>query len=281
MSMRASLNIDVHIKKLRLGLIYGLVAGAAFSVFAFGVDALLLARANAAFYWVKFIPGLIACTLSSGLVGWLTIRIENHLIALLLWGLLAGLYSWLVVWLPFTGNAFILKLLSPSLIKWFDFRPLQDLAQIRLVSMVLIGLGAILCGLLEINLIHQALISPYIAASITPIAVAIILLSVVGSATDQMINVNIREPVQKINSLLQFGAENVGVDVPRETARKMHLSAIRQLDSVIQKPRELTLIGYDENLGMMDVLVNFEGTLVKCTTIYSQPTDCIILTSNP
>jgi hypothetical protein len=31
----------------------------------------------------------------------------------------------------------------------------------------------------------------------------------------------------------------------------------------------------------MDILVNFEGRLVKCSTIFAQPTDCIILTSNP
>ncbi len=279
--MRISSNIEVQRKKLHLGLIYGLVAGMAFAVFAFGVDALLLARANATFYWVKFIPGLIVCTLSGGIIGWLTIRIENHLISLLLWGILATLYSWLVVWLPFTGNAIIIKYLNPSLSQWFDFSPLQDLAQIRLVSMVVIGLGAILCGLLEINLIHQAMVSSYKLASITPMIIAIILLSVVGSATDQMINVNLREPVQTINSLLQFGAENVGVEVPRDIARKMHLSAVRQLEAVIQKSRKLTLVGYDQNLGMMDILVNFEGALVKCSTIFAQPTDCIILTSNP
>ena len=279
--MRISSNIEVQRKKLRLGLIYGLVAGMAFALFSFGVDALLLARANAAFYWVKLTPGLIVCTLSAGLIGWLTIRIENHIISLLLWGLLAGLYSWLVVWLPFDGYAFIIKLINPSLAQWFDFSSLQDLAQIRLVSMVVIGLGAILCGLLEINLIHQSMVSPYKVATITPLIVSIILLSVVGSATDQMINVNLREPVQSIDRLLQFAAENVGVQVPRDVARKMHLSAANQLDTVIQKSRQLTLIGYDQNLGMMDILVNFEGALVKCSTIFAQPTDCIILTSNP
>ncbi len=279
--MRIISNFEVQRKKLRLGLLYGMVAGLAFAVFAFGVDALLLARANAPFYWVKLIPGLFVCTLSAGLIGWLTIRIENHIISLFLWGLLAGLYSWLVVWLPFSGNAIIIKYLDPSLSQWFDFSPLQDLAQIRLVSMVVIGLGAILCGLLELNLIHQAMVSPYKAATITPLVVSIILLSVVGSAADQMINVTLREPIQTINSLLQFGAENVGVEVPRDIARKMHLSAVRQLEAVIQKSRKLTLVGYDQNLGMMDILVNFEGALVKCSTIFSQPTDCIILTSNP
>ncbi len=275
------MNINVQRKKLRLGLIYGIVAGVAFTGFAFGADAWLLARANAAFFWVKLIPGLIICTISAGVVGWLTIRIENHFIALLLWGLLAVLYSWLVVWLPFTGNAYVIKLLDPLLAQWFDFSPLKDLVQFRLISLVIIGLGACFCGLLEINLIQQALLSPYISASITPLVVAMLLFSVVGSATDHLINSSLREPVQVVNSLLQFASKNAGEDVPRDVARKMHMSAVNQLDSVIQKQRKLTLIGYDENLGMMDILVNFEGIMVKCATIYAQPTDCIILTSNP
>lgn len=275
------MNVDLRRKKQRLGLFYGMVAGLAFAIFAWGMDAAILVRANANFSWVKFMPGLLICLLSGGLVGWLTIRIENHLVAFLLWVFLAILYSWLVVWLPFTVSHYIIRLLDPPLAARFDFSPLQDLVQFRLVSLVIIGLGSVFCGLLEINLIHQAMLSPYISASIMPLVISSIFFCVVGSATDHMINVSLREPVQTINSMLQFASEHVGLEVPRDVARKIHLSATNQLHDVIQQHRRLTLVGYDENLVMMDVLVSFEGTLVKCSTIFAQPTDCIILTSNP
>jgi hypothetical protein len=275
------MNATIKTKKLRLGLIYGMVAGLAFAVFACGVDAWLLERANVTFFWIKFIVSLILCIPSGALVGWLTIRIEKHGFAILLWGSLALFYSWLVEWIPITGYPFLINKIDPDLARMFDFSPLQNLNQFIVISMVVIGFFAIISGLLEINLIHQALLSPYISTSFLPILIFLVLFSLAGSATDQMINSNLREPVQAINNLIQFAVDNIGVDVPTLTARKMHLSAVSKLDGIIQKPRQLTLIRYDQNFGLMDILVDFEGTKVKCTTVFAQPTDCIILTSNP
>ena len=275
------MNIIIRRKKLRLGLIYGMVAGLAFATFAWGVDAWLLARAHATFFWVKFIPSLIVCVLSGGLVGWLTIRFEKHSISLLLWGSLAGLYSWLVIWLPFTLGPYLVKTLAPELAHWIDFSQVQDLIQFRVVSLVIIGLAAIICGLLEINLIHQALLSSYVSASVVAMLVCLILFSLAGSATDSIVTATLREPVQVINNLIQFAQVNEGLEVPLATARKLHISAVNQITGLIQRNRQLTLIKFDQNFLFMDILVDFEGTLVKCTAIYAQPTDCIIITPNP
>ncbi|HAE86009.1 MAG TPA: hypothetical protein DCG78_05825 [Anaerolineaceae bacterium] len=43
-------------KKHRLGLLYGLVAGVAFSFFAWGLDAIRLANAHVAYPYAKFVP---------------------------------------------------------------------------------------------------------------------------------------------------------------------------------------------------------------------------------
>lgn len=268
-------------KKLRLGLIYGLLAGLAFALFAWGIDALLLARANVTFFWVKFLPALLICVLIGGTVGWLTALFDKHGLAILLWGLLAVLYSWLVVWIPITAYPIIIKILNPSLARWFDFSLIQDLAQFRYVGLVVVGFAAMIAGLLEINLIHQALLSPYLFGTITMMLVSVILFGLAGSGTDQLINRNFREPAQVINNLIQFAVDNQGVDVPKTVAWKMHLSAADQLAGIIQNPRKLTLISYDETLGTMNILVDFQGAKAKCTTIYVQPTDCVIITSDP
>jgi hypothetical protein len=275
------MNIDVVRKKLRLGLIYGLVSSLAFAIFAWGLDALLLARANATFFWIKFFPGLIICTLSGGLIGWLTILFNKHPIAILLWGLLAGLYSWLVVWLPFFGSPTLIKIFEPSLANLYDFRSMENLYQFGIFSMIIVGFLAIVCGLLEISLIQQALNSSYLFTSIAPLLVCLVLFSLAGSAADQLVNTNLREPVQVVNNMIQFAADNEAVEVPRQIAREMHLSATNQLGELMQKHRQLTLIRFDEDFVFMDTLVDFEGILVRCTTISAQPTDCIILTSNP
>jgi hypothetical protein len=275
------MNLAVKRKKLKLGFLYGLFAGLAFSIFTWGVDAWLLARAHATYPWVKFLPGLLVCILAGGITGWLTIRIDKHAIALLLWSILAFVYSWLAIWLPFTSAPSFIERLDPALVQYFHFSQVKDISQILWVSLVTIGLAAVLAGLLEINLVQQASISSNAASTVGAFLVATILFTSVGSATDQMINSNLREPIQVLDKLFNFAMENAGVEVPRQTARRMHLSAVSQLDEVIDKQRSLTLAGFDENIGIVDVLVDFEGSIVKCQVIYTQPTDCIILTPNP
>jgi hypothetical protein len=275
------MSINVRNKKLRLGLIYGMIAGSSFALFTWGFDAWQLARAHAAFYWTKLLPGLIICLLAGGLVGWLTILIERHGPAMALWALLGALFTWLAIWLPMTGSPGIIRYLDPTISGWFDFSRVQSLDQINIISLLVIGVVAIIGGLLEINLITQAILSPYVIGSLGALVVCIVLFGLGGSAIDHMINSNFREPLQVVNELLQFAQENAGVDVPKSTARAMHLSSARHLGNLIQDPRRLFLIGYNEDLGIMDILVDFNGTPVKCTTIYSQPTDCVILSANP
>lgn len=275
------MNSIVHHKKLRLGALYGMVGGLAFSLLAWGADAWMLAQANAVYFWVKFIPGLFISVALGGIAGWLTVLIHRHGFALLLWGLLGAVYSWLVVWLPFTAAPAITSLLDPSLADKMNYSTIQDMNQFRIVSLLIVGVVAIICGLLELNLIDQAILSPYISGTVMAMLVCAVLFGLIGSAADHMINTTLREPVQVINNMLQFAQENAGVDVPKATARKMHLSATYQLGELVHKPRRLTLISVDENLVMMNILVDFEGTQVVCSTIFAQPTDCIILTSNP
>ena len=275
------MSTKVREKKLRLGFFYGMVAGLSYALFTWGADAWQLAHANAAYYWSKLIPGLVICLLAGGLVGWLTLLIERHGPAILMWALLGGLYTWLAIWLPMTGSPTIIRQLDPGIARWFDFSVVQSLGQINLISLFVVGGVAIIGGLLEINLVTQATLSPYISGSLGALVVCIILFGLGGSAIDHMINTNFREPVQVVNELLQFAQDNAGVAVPKATARAMHLSSARHLGGLIQKPRQLFLVGYNGDLGMMDVLVDFSGTPVKCTTIYSQPTDCVILSTNP
>ena len=72
------MNNSTRKKNLFMGLVYGLTAGFAFAFFAWGLDAIMLLRAHAAFPWVKFIPGMLICTVAGGLVGWVTIKVQKR-----------------------------------------------------------------------------------------------------------------------------------------------------------------------------------------------------------
>ncbi len=275
------MNINIYRKKLRLGIIYGLVAGLGFTLSAWGVDAWLLARAHDAYFWIKFFPGLIISLLAGGFAGWLTMIRQKHGFALLVWGLLAVLFTWSVIWLPFSGTPRILNLINPGIVNLLKYTKIVDLGQFEVICLAIIAMAALICGLLEINLIDQAVLSSYKSGFVAAIAVCLILFGIAGSASDQLINTSLREPVQAIDSLLQFAQDNFGKEVPKATARQMHLSSARLLGDLVKKPRKLTLISFDENLLIVDVLVNFTGINARCSAIYSQPTDCIILPVNP
>ena len=268
-------------KKHLLGLLYGMASGFAFAILAWGVDAFRLAQAHVAYPWIKIVPGLIICLLAGGLAGWLTIYYCKHGLAFLLWALLALIFSWLVVWLPLVNEPNLIKILQPDLANLLKFSEVEYLYQYRIVGFISIGLASIIGGLLEINLVDQAMLSPYGTATGLMLLVCLVIFGLAGGAGDQLVNVNLREPIQAVDELIQFAADNQGKEVSKQVARSMHLSAVRNIEDLLQKPHKLILIGFDKNFGLVDVLVDFNGSYAKCTAIYAQPTDCVPLTEAP
>jgi hypothetical protein len=268
-------------KKLLYGSIYGLVCGLAFVIFAWGIDAVLLYRANSTFSFLKLVAGLVICVPASTLAGRLTVAESNHWVAFLVWAALAALFAWLVLWLPTDGTREIGGELNHSLSPFLQQGEIANLWQYRLFVTLIIALASILSGLLEINLVEGALLNSYPASIISMVAVSVVLFGIAGAACDYMINTNFREPVVVLHDLLVFAREHQGEEVPTNIARKMHLSSVRQIGDILNTPHRLTLMKYDPHLGQMEVLVNFDDVLVQCTTIYGQPTNCIRLLSEP
>lgn len=272
------MNTNLAKQKSLSGLIYGATGGLAFAIFAWGVDAGLLAQAHATYFWAKFIPGLLICLLAGGLAGWLTIRFNRHLAALILWSLLALLFAWLVIWLPLEAAPNIQTTLNPSLAQWLRYSEVDQLFQFQITAIIVIGFAAIISGLLEINLVENT------STPVVIMLVGLIAFGLAGSACDQLVNLHLREPIEVIDNLIQFAADHQGQKVPIETAREIHLSALNavtDLDDLLQKSRQLTLITFDPSMGMMDILVDFEGALVICTAIHAQPTNCTRLSGSP
>jgi len=169
-------------KKQLTGFFYGLVAGAVFSLTAWGMDAVKLAGANMAFPFMKFIPALIVCALAGGLAGWLSIRVGHWLVSIILWLLFALLVVWLVLWLPIEGSAELLRFLSPNLTHWIEYVSIDGLMQFRVVGLIVIGIPCLLCGVVENNLVEQALAAQGVGGWIAMLLVAALLLGAAGFA---------------------------------------------------------------------------------------------------
>jgi len=272
---------SVNDRKQLVGLLFGLTAGLAFAVFAWGVDGLILAGAHGAYPWVKFIPGLIISLMGGGLVGWLTIRLQNVLLRLLFWFGYALLLSKLFLWLPIKA--------APEIIGWFDgylgnflnYPLYKDFNHMQWIGFVVIALISLLCALLENLLIEQALFSASSFSVIVPIVISFVFYSLAGNTIDGLYNKQIREPILAVNNLIQFAVDNTGKELSVETRRTMHLAAVNTIEDLLPLERTLILSNYDQMLGQIDVLVKFNGSWVKCTTIYNQVTFCKLVFDEP
>jgi hypothetical protein len=261
-------------KKKFIGLIYGLVSVLSFALFAWGIDAILLARAHAALFWIKFLPGALICGLAGALAGWLTIHYEKHVLALMFWTGLGALYTTMAIWLPTSGTELFLKILRPDLTIMLKFPEIDSISQFRIVGFLIIGVASIICGILEINLVDQILLSAYSSTFASSLFVTLILFGLAGSASDYLINSHFREPVQALNDVLQTLSDYGEMEIPDDIIKEQRLSSIIRLGLDWQKPRQLLLVAFDRTLGTMEILVSTPEALAKCTLIYSQISNC-------
>ena len=256
------------------GLLYGLAGGLSFAVFAWGIDGLLLSSAHGAFPWVKFIPGLVICLVSSGLVGWLTIKIPHTFLAIFPWVALAFLYSQLIIWLPIRVAPALIKIFNSSLGEYLTYPFYSDLNQNLWFGFAIIAVVAIINGLLERILVEQALFTSSRYAIIVPMIVCALSFGLAGNTGDSLLNKNLRDPVRIVDELIQFARDNYDKEIPANVARSMHMGALNTVKEYVIRDRQLILSNFDQYMGQVDVLVDFEGKWVKCTTIYSQVTNC-------
>ncbi len=275
------MNQEFFNKQRMLGLIYGLAAGLAFAFLCWGVDALILARAHGSFPWIKLLPGLVICLIAGGLAGWLTMRTESHGLALLLWLGLAALFSWLALWIQVSSTPYLLRLLNPALRNYLEYPVINSQNQYWLVGFLVMGLAAVICGLLEINLVKGALLSSSGISLVAPFFLTLVIFGVAGSGMDYMINTHFRTPLVVLDELIDFAYDHKDAPVDPKIAREKRLSSVRDLTDLMDRERELTVIAYDRDLGQVDIMVNFNGLWARCSVIYNQPLNCNRISTIP
>ena len=170
----------------------------------------MLSRAHVEYCWIKILPGAILSLLCCGMAGWLTMRFASHFagIFFLVWG---GIFlSWMVAWLPLGGTTSFLKVFNPYVYNLTDFADANNLSQIRLFSLIVIGFAAMLSSLLEIPLIDQALFSAYKITTVVALVPPLILFAVAGNSADHLLNVHFRDAILALDDLIQFAQGKPG-----------------------------------------------------------------------
>jgi len=94
----------------RLGLINGLLIGLALGLGAWGLEALRVARLPSPLYLPTLLLGLLLVVALGGLVGWLTARIANNIVSVILWIVVAVVTMLIMGYLPYYGRSFVVWL---------------------------------------------------------------------------------------------------------------------------------------------------------------------------
>jgi hypothetical protein len=168
----------------------------------------------------------------------------------------------------------LIKTFRPELLEWIDYPLIYNINQFRTLGGIVIIFPALICGLLENNVVEAVLMSSHKGAILTVILACSVLMGMAGFAGDELINKHFRAPAVVLDKLFDFAIKHQGEEVDEVVARRIHLSTVKSVEELLPRPRKVTLIAYDEMLAQMDFLVDFDGIWVKCTTIYSQPTMC-------
>ncbi len=175
-------------RKVWFGALYGLAAGLAFALTAWGLDAWILSGAHWAHAWMRLLPGLLAALLLGGLTGALAMRLESALPRLALWLGLGVLLGWLAVWLPWRAAPWLALRLTPALAPHVVPLEADALARLTLFCIGITVPAALLCGALQPALVEQASFSPADGAILLPMALAMFALALPGLAADNAVH---------------------------------------------------------------------------------------------
>jgi len=264
-------------KTFRYSLWLGAITGFVLSSAIWAYEAILLFRAHVAYPWLPYLVGAIlfmaACTLAALLTCW----VNRALLGILFWGLAGRLMAVLAISIPLKIVPGLMFILEPGLRSRLPaypinatFRGWEGLATVELI----IFLG--LLGLLQLTLVDQAVPATSPAGRLTAYFVFVPIVLLVSAMLSDMVNQPLRAPLVATNTLIQFALDHQNTNVDPAIARQMHLSTVDPIASLIDRPRRLFLGTYDETYFQVDVLIDFGGEWVDCTTASLQPVFCKI-----
>lgn len=268
---------EIAAGKHRYGLGYGMVAGLVFALALFGYDGYLLWQHHAYFPWVRLVSGGILFMLVGGLTGWLTARVEKPLLGLLFWlaaGLLFAVFAMLI---PFWLAPRIQSLLEPELAPLLNYTLYENLPSRGAVLFMWITIFIAVTAVIQTPLIEQAVFSTTAFGKVSPLLVVCIPMIIAGAVSDDVNNLPLRDPVMQLDTTIQFWLDTRGTEVDSGTAREMHLAALRRIEPMVSETRRLAISSYDELIGFVHVVVNFDGQWADCALVYGQLTNCLPL----
>ncbi len=256
------------------GVWYGIALGLAFAIFTWGIDAYSLQQLHGLAPWLKFIVGVIPCTLVGALAGWFAIRLDKPILAMFLWAIAGLLFTWLAVNLPLQVTPRVLKFIAPDAASLLHYTYYPEFSARFGVAYFWLAIFMSLAGLLQLPLSDSAVFSTSFFGKIAPLLVVSVLMIIAGTTMDNLNNENLRAPVDTVNTAVQYQLDHQGQKIDPLVYRRMHLASLRPVENLVTPERKFIISGYDEVLGDVQVLGKFERGWVECDLFYNQLMNC-------
>lgn len=266
---------------LRYTLLLGLIAGLAFSLALWGYESILLIQAHVAYPWIPIVVGTLLCILVCMLAALLTWFVNKALLGIIFWVLASRLIAELAITLPLKISPALMMFLEPGLRVRLPVYPMNETFQTWAgFGTVWLAIFLGILGLLQLTMVESAVPSTTSAGRLGPYFVFVLVMVLASVLSSNLINEQLRAPLIATDRLIEFAVDHQNTNVDPVTARQMHLSAVSTISGLIKRPRRLFLGQYDNYYGQVNVLIDFQGEWVDCTTVSGQPVFCNSI-SNP
>lgn len=272
---------EVSHKKQVAGVLYGLAAGLAFAIFAWGMDGRILSEIHGAFPWYKFYLGLPISIIVVGMAGWITTKLKGKHFYLIVWSSVALILSRLLFWIPMKLTPWMIGWLNPEFNHLIQYTETSTLNKISWLGFPVILVVAIFCGLEENFFIEDFVYTTRARYLVNPVVVCIFLFGLAGNITDTLINKRVREPLQTIDGVIQFSVDNKDREFSFDPSRSLQLDAMKEIKGYLNQNRKMVLIFFNDSLQQASVLIDFNRKWAKCSLLYNRVSSCSIYLETP
>jgi hypothetical protein len=255
------------------GAFYGFVIALAFAAWNWGIDSWLLSRAHAFDPWLKFAIGALLCVPVGILAGWLVMRLENGLLAVVIWLAGALFFAWVSVALPFQIAPWLMET-RHALPGGITHPGGQDLLTRIGLAFAWVAIFVLVAGLLELPMGESAAFSTSLFGRFGPSLLCIVLMGISGFMVDGLNNQPLRDALVLTDQTIQFMVDHLGQQVDPALARANHLAGLRTIADIVENSRHLAVGQFDRELGQIHILVDFGGQWADCLTMYGQMSGC-------
>jgi hypothetical protein len=264
-------------KNLRYSLWLGAFTGFVLSSALWAYETVLLIQAHVAYPWIPFLVGTILFMVICTSAALLTCLANRALLGIVFWVLAGRLMALLLITIPLRIAPGVMFIFEPGLQSRLPayaingtFRSWEGFGTVGLA--IFFGI----LGLLQLTLVDQSVPATSPAGRLVAYFVFVPVVLLASVMLSDMINQPLRAPLIATNQLIQFAIDNQNTKVNPTIARQEHLNTIEPIASMIERPRRLFLGTYDETFSQVDVLIDFNGAWVDCSTVYLQPVFCQI-----